>query len=203
MKNNEFLDRHYLDSPMHLNFKKITKTKLTTSKKKEIARYAVSFFFAWLISALISDFPFFKKVFIQSIHLDEGFNSFMVFITEFLLNLLGLQTYTEGNFLKIIGTPGVSFSYGCLGFRELAFFIVFVVFQFGQAKHKLWYIPVGVTLLIVLNIIRIFIIILGQYRNPEQFKIIHDIVSPVIMYPTILFLWLYWLKTYGKQTHDK
>ncbi len=185
---------------MDFSFKNVS---ISIKLRWEIARYAVSFFYAWLVSALISDFPLFKKLLIQSIHLDDAFNSFIISVTEFLLNSFGLPTYTENSFIKIVGTPGVTFSYGCLGFRELAFFTIFIAFQFGKAKHKLWYIPSGIALLILLNIIRILIIILGQYRNPEQFQIIHDIVSPVLMYPTILFLWIFWLKTYGKQVYDE
>ena len=186
---------------MSFNLKNIHKNRISVSKKKEITQYVISFFFAWLVSALISDFPFFKKLFIQSINLDESLTSFMVFVTESLLNIIGFQTFSEGNFIKIIGTPGVTFSYGCLGFREFAFFLFFIIFQSGKIKNKIWYIPLGVILLITLNVIRVLIIILGQYRNPDQFQLIHDIVSPVIMYPAILFLWLFWLNISRKKAY--
>jgi exosortase/archaeosortase family protein len=183
---------------MHLKKDKFIKYKLSTPLKKEIARYAISFFFAWLVSALISDFPFFKKLFIQNLGLDNALTNLSVFLTETILNLLGFTTYSIGNFLQISGTPGVIFAFGCLGFREMAFFVVFVLLQFGSWKNKLWYIPSGIILLIFVNILRAVIIALGQYRNPFQTDIIHDIISPILMYPTLLFLWLFWLTTYGK-----
>ena len=172
--------------------------KISKEVKKEIVRYAISFFFAWLVSALISDFPIFRDV-IKSIKLDVIMTNLLVFVTEGLLNLFNLTTYSEGGFLKINGTPGIIFVYGCLGFREVAFFIVFVIFQFGAVKHKIWYIPSGIVLLILLNAIRAAIIAFGQYLNANNTQLIHDIVSPVIMYPAILFLWLFWIRVYGKQ----
>nr|MDA3892678.1 archaeosortase/exosortase family protein [Salinivirgaceae bacterium] len=176
----------------------LKKINISNNLKKEIARYVISFFFAWLVSALISDFPYFKKLLIQSINLDTAFTKLMTGLSKNILNTFGFETFTEGNFIQIIGTPGVIFRYGCLGFRELAFFVVFVALQYGSLKHKAWYIPCGIVLLIVLNTIRALIIIIGQYRDPSQFQIIHDVVSPILMYPAILFLWLFWLNTYGK-----
>ncbi len=163
-----------------------------------MARFAVSFFFAWVVSALISDFPYFKKLFIQDFGLDALLTNLSVNLTQTILNILGFFTYSSSNFLQIAGTPGIIFEYGCLGFRELAFFVVFIAMQFGKFKHKALYIPSGIILLILLNIMRAVIIALGQYQNPAHTVLIHDIVSPVIMYPAILFLWIFWITKFGK-----
>lgn len=170
--------------------------KISNKLKKEIVRYAVSFFFAWLISALFSDFSYFRSL-IQSVELDASLTKLLVFLTESLLNIIGFETYSIGSFLKIKGTFGLRFAYGCLGFRELLFFIVFIILQFGKITNKLWYIPSGIILLILLNAIRAAAIAVGQYNSPENTQLIHDIISPVIMYPTIFFLWIFWIKTYG------
>jgi exosortase/archaeosortase family protein len=176
--------------------------QISTTLKKEMARFAISFFFAWLFSALISDFPYFKKLIIQDFGLDALLTNLTVNLTESILNLFGFSTFTNGNFLQIAGTPGIIFEYGCLGFRELAFFVVFIALQFGKFKHKAWYIPSGIILLILLNTIRAVIIALGQYQNPANTDLIHDIISPVIMYPAILFLWIFWISNYGKPPVD-
>lgn len=161
-------------------------------------RYAISFFLAWLVSALVSDFPFFRNL-IKSIKLDSELTNLMIFTTEGLLNIFGFATSSNGNFLTIIGAPGVTFAYGCLGFRELSFFIVFIIFQSGEFKHKAWYIPSGIVLLILLNVIRVVIIVWQQYLNPDSFQFVHDTVSPIIMYPAIFFLWIFWVNIFGKQ----
>ena len=175
------------------------KKSINISKKlkKEIARYAISFFFAWLVSALIGDFPFFRDI-IKSFKLDTALIKLMIVSTDSIFHILGFATYSHGIYLSIDGVHKVGLAYGCLGFRELSFFIVFVIFQFGKLRHKAWYIPLGVVLLIFLNIIRIVIIVWGQYLNPNNFQVIHDIVSPLIMAPAILFLWLFWVIVYGK-----
>jgi len=184
-----------IHSSKKFNLKKIN---ISDKLKKEITRYAISFFFAYLFATLISDFPFFKSILIQSINLDTILTKISISSTAKILKLFNLQIFIDGNFLQIKNTPGVIFAYGCLGFRELSLFVFFIIFQTGSWKNKLWYIPTGISLLITLNILRATIITLGQYKYPLHFNKIHNLVSPIIMYPAIIFLWLFWLNTYSE-----
>lgn len=118
--------------------------------------------------------------------------------SKFILSLVNIDSEIIGTHLKTHGSAGVIYEYGCLGFRELAFFVVFIALQNGHFKNKIWYIPSGIIILTILNLIRIVIIIIGQHKDQDLFHPLHDIVSPIIMYPAILFLWLFWLSKYGK-----
>lgn len=167
---------------------------------REIIRYVFSFFFAWLFSALVSDFPFFKHLLIQSIGLDAKLLSLQIYITEKLLNSLGYITFSNNDFLQIIDTKGIIFGYGCLGIRQLSLFLIFIILQYGKWKNKIWYIPIGIILIISLNTIRAAIIAISQVYYPDKSIFVHDLASPILMYPTILFLWIFWVVKFGKPT---
>lgn len=181
-----------------MNNKKI---KISDTLKEEIVRYAISFFFSWLIAALISDFPFFRNIII-AIGLDHWMTNLILFISEHSLNAFGLFTHSQGNIMRITGTPGIRLDYGCLGFRQLAFFIVFVLLQFGRFKHKIWYLLSGIIFLICLNIFRITFVAYSQYIDPNVAQEVHDLASPILMYPSILFLWIFWVVKFGKPTAE-
>lgn len=173
--------------------------KISKSLKKEITRYVVSFFFAWLVSALFSDFTYYRDI-ITQVKIADFLTSTTIYTTSIFLNIFRFETFSEGNFLKIMGTPGVRIIYGCLGIRHFAFLIVFILLQTGKFIHKLWYIPSGIILLFLLNSFRIALIAFWQTFDPYKSQIVHDVASPFIMYPAILFLWIYWLNKYGKTT---
>lgn len=164
---------------------------------KEIVRYAISFFFAWLVSALISDFPYFRGLIVQ-LKIANFFTLITTHGTNLILKLFNYQTEITFNTLAIKGTAGVIILYGCLGIRQFAFVVVFVLLQSGRYANKLWYIPLSIFVLYVLNCIRIAIIAFWQTINPNEVQKVHDITSPFIMYPAILFLWIFWLNKYGK-----
>ncbi|MBI9065891.1 MAG: archaeosortase/exosortase family protein [Salinivirgaceae bacterium] len=176
----------------HNPLKNISKTL-----KKEIMRFIISFFLAWFFTILLNDIPWVVSK-IQSSGIDKLLRNILVSSTEKNLNLLGYETFSHGKYLKIINTSGVRFEYGCLGFRHLSLFVFFILFQFGRTYHKIWYIILGILLLIGFNIIRTTIICVGQFYNEQNTTLVHDIATPVLMYPLILFLWLFWISKYGK-----
>ncbi len=172
--------------------------KISDKLKKEIILYIISFFFAWAVSALFSDFPFFRNI-IKTLGINSLLTIIEVNTTKFILIIFNFDVFTQSNFLKISGTQGIIFAYGCLGIREYLFFIVFIIFQTGKFINKLWYIPLGTLLLMFINIIRAAFIAYGQYKNPTHTQLIHDVVSPLLMYPSIFVLWIVWLSKYSKK----
>ncbi|PKP11571.1 MAG: hypothetical protein CVU09_01705 [Bacteroidetes bacterium HGW-Bacteroidetes-4] len=178
-------------------FKSINRLKLSDSLIKEILQYLFSFSIAWVIASLFSDFPFFSQP-IENSGFTEYYRDFLMGLTNQQLHGLGHQTFWYGNTLGIEGTAGLIFAYGCLGYRILLFFVVFIVFQFGSFFHKIWYLLLGIFLITWINSLRVVIIALGQFHNPDYTVLIHDTVSPVLMYPLLLALWLIWLKIFGK-----
>jgi exosortase/archaeosortase family protein len=178
-----------------------SKIQLSTQLKEEIFRYLIAFFLAWLASALISDFPFFSNP-VKNSKITAGFQQYLILFSEKQVNLLGFETYKYHNSLKIMGSYGVRIDYGCLGFRHMAFFMVFIILQFGKSIHKIGYLIFGNLLFIFINTVRISSILIAQYYQGDSAQNVHDIASPILMYPTILFLWIFWVLKFGKPTEN-
>jgi exosortase/archaeosortase family protein len=156
-----------------------------------------SFSIAWVIASLFSDFPFFSQP-IENSGFTEYYRDFLMGLTNQQLHWMGHQTFWHNTRLGIEGTAGLIIEYGCLGYRIILFFVVFIVLQFGSSLHKIWYLLLGILLITWVNSLRLVIIAVGQFQKPEYTVLVHDTVSPVLMYPLLLALWLIWLKTFGK-----
>ncbi|MGD9992506.1 MAG: exosortase/archaeosortase family protein [Salinivirgaceae bacterium] len=178
-------------------FNSINRIKLSDSLIKEILQYLFSFTVAWVIASLFSDFPFFSEP-VENSRFTLYYRDFLMGLTNQQLHWLGYQTYWYDTTLGIEGTAGLIIDYGCLGYRIVLFFVVFIILQFGSAWHKGWYLLLGTFLITWVNSLRLVIIAIGQFQKPELTVLVHDTVSPVLMYPLLLALWIIWLKTFGK-----
>ncbi len=171
--------------------------KLSDSLIQEIIQYLFAFLFSWIISTLIMDFPFFS-IPVENSSFTAAYSYILVLLTNIQVQLFGYDTFVFNNHLGIVGTNGVIFAFGCLGFRYLLFFIIFVVLQFGRFYHKIWYLAAGIMLITWINSARAVLIVISQFHHPTKTTLIHDVVTPIFIYPTILILWIGWISTFGK-----
>lgn len=176
-----------------------TYNKIPKKIKRSFLRFFLSFFLAWVVTIILNDFPFFSRIFTLS-RLDIFLQNTLVWLTEHQLNLLGFETYSVGKFLQITGNSGIRYEYGCLGIRHFILFASFIIFYFGKIHHKLIYIIAGFSILLLVNSIRGTIISIGQYIKEEATMLVHDISTPILMYTTILFLWIYWVNKHLKSS---
>lgn len=170
---------------------------VSTKTKNEFKRFVLSFVLAWICSIILNDIPIILNT-IKTSGIHAFMQTLQVNLTAHTLQTLGFKTYSHANFLNILGTPGVRFEYGCLGFRHFSIFVFFILFHYGNILHKIWYSLLGIFILILTNILRASIICIGQYQNANNTELIHNIATPVFMYPTILFLWLIWISSFGR-----
>ncbi len=146
---------------------------------------------------IINDFPFFSNLLKQT-NVDLHLQNILVLLTKNILNLIGFTTFSQGKFLQIIGSSGIRFEYSCLGIRHIILFTTFILCYFGKIKNKLFFIPFGILILIIINAFRAVIISIGQYIDESATGIVHDISTPILMYTTILILWIYWINMHLK-----
>jgi exosortase/archaeosortase family protein len=84
----------------------------------------------------------------------------------------------------------------CLGIKLMYIYAMLIIAYPGsKIKHKLWYIPMGLAVLHLLNITRTvvlsFVII---YTN--SFDFVHEFVFRVLFYGTTFVLWYIWLRKF-------
>ncbi len=85
----------------------------------------------------------------------------------------------------------------CNGFKLFSIFSIFIIAFPGNWKTKLWYIPLGLVLIHLANIIRVMALVLINSYYPKYLDFNHLYTFTIFVYSIIFFLWYYWAK---KQT---
>lgn len=140
----------------------------------------------------------------------------------FMHDLLGYQDFKLiGTNLYFVGSIPIEIIWGCTGLKQLFMFSFILIFYYGPAKKKLWYIPLSLFILIFINILRLSIILIiikdpfpewfisvnewynnrtwvntrecyYQFYN-DWFNVFHKDIFTFIYYDGVIFiLWLIW-----------
>ena len=121
------------------------------------------------------------------------------FLASGTLELLGF-TLIQNQFSQHIVTIGIDGTSGlwigdpCNGLTLFALFTVFVLAYPGPMLKKLWFIPVGLLAIHLINLLRILalVLIVHYYPDPEVLDFNHNYTFTVIVYGFIFFLWYWW-----------
>ncbi len=90
---------------------------------------------------------------------------------------------------------------GCNGLNVVIIFISFL-FAFGPYTTKvLWFIPLGVFIVHVFNLIRISGLFFITIHHPEWTYFLHKYMFTAFIYLAVFILWLWWVKVIGKTKH--
>lgn len=120
--------------------------------------------------------------------------------TSAILNLLGEQTTT----LPTPGTASVSILVGMRsalmvyeGCNSINVMIVFVAFIFafgGSARKMTWFVPVGLVVIYIVNLMRVFGLYYVAEQWQEYFYYIHKYAFTAFIYVFVLILWWWWIE---------
>ncbi|MFZ4784648.1 MAG: exosortase X [Flavobacteriales bacterium] len=123
---------------------------------------------------------------------------------EKILHTLGYLTtdYSiDGQFRShfgVEGTSGVTIGAPCDGIVLFALFTVFMISYPGPIKHKLWFTPLGLLIIHVLNIARVTGLALIVYYNEGWLAFNHDYTFTIFVYAVVFALWLVWINRFAK-----
>ena len=81
--------------------------------------------------------------------------------------------------------------WSCSGLKQMFVFFCIIAFYPGSEKHKLWFIPLGLLLIWILNVIRISAIIALFEQYPNSFDFFHEL-SKYVFYFVIFMFWVFW-----------
>ena len=81
--------------------------------------------------------------------------------------------------------------WSCSGLKQMFVFFCIIAFYPGSEKHKLWFIPLGLVLIWILNVIRISAIIALFEQFPNSFELFHEL-SKYVFYFVIFMFWVLW-----------
>lgn len=86
----------------------------------------------------------------------------------------------------------------CNALEVFVIFTGFVVCFPSSLKSKVLFIPMGILIIYMLNILRILLLTLMAHYTPEYIDFNHKYTFNIIIHGVVFFLWHYWSKHYSK-----
>ena len=99
--------------------------------------------------------------------------------------------------LGIDGSHGVYIADSCAGLPLLALFAGFIMAYPGSILKKLWFIPLGIFTVHLINVVRIVALCLLAFHSPELLDFNHHYTFTLIVYAYIFLLWVIWVNKFG------
>ena len=92
------------------------------------------------------------------------------------------------------GNGYVAVHYGCSGLKQFLQWIVLMTFFPGPWKKKLWFIPLGLVVIHLVNIFRITGLSVVVIYWPQDWKFIHDYIYRPFFYVVMFAMWVWWVE---------
>ncbi|SHJ69140.1 exosortase family protein XrtF [Hymenobacter daecheongensis DSM 21074] len=118
------------------------------------------------------------------------------------LRLFGFQAQVDGldpYLLRLNGQPMVHVGHPCNGLVLYALFAGFVLAYPGPVRRKLWYIPLGILAIYLLNVIRIGALALNHLYYHQSVEFNHHYTFTFVVYACIFLLWMLWARRLADQ----
>lgn len=134
---------------------------------------------------------------------DYALNENISDISIWLFDLFGVNANKEIDSDHVIVSllnsnhRGVWVGDNCNGFKLFSIFSIFILAYPENWKSKIWYIPLGVIIVHLANIIRIMALVLINDYNPAYLDFNHDYTFTIFVYSIIFGLWYLWLKKFA------
>jgi exosortase family protein XrtF len=157
-----------------------------------------------LYSFLYVFYEFYIKIYTN---IDQLFIRKIINVCTFILESMGYKTFAskEINDFQVFGVDGsngVWIGGGCNGITLMFLFAIFVIAYPGNFKNKLWYLPLGIILVNIINIIRIVGLSLMSLYAPNYLDFNHTYTFTFIVYSIVFALWMFWVNKFSKSAKD-
>lgn len=129
--------------------------------------------------------------------LDNFIIDHLVKITLYLLNFLGYTTFVYEHTFGIDGSNGVFIGNPCNGLELMALFAGFVLIFKGSWKNKIWFIPLGIIVIYMMNIVRLLILTIIAKVAPETLDFNHKYTFTVLLYVLVFLGWVLWVNKFA------
>lgn len=135
--------------------------------------------------------------------LDNWIISHIVNHARVVFNFLGaeLQPVREGldawNWMALKDSVGVIVGPPCNGLALFALFIIFIISFPGPWKHKAWYLPLGIVLIHLVNVLRVIALVSIVKWNEEWLEFNHDYTFTILVYLFVFLFWYIWVSKFS------
>ena len=167
--------------------------KLSFLKDNKIVRFIVLFIVLYLFWLMLYEWVIHPWGKLDTVVINDS-----SLWTAYVLELMGYESFISDNAtirtVGIDGTHGLWIGDPCNGLTLFALFAIFIVAYPGPWKHKLWFIPAGITVIHFLNVMRITALCIIVLKRPEWLDFNHTYTFQLLMYGFIFGLWWIWIQ---------
>lgn len=114
-----------------------------------------------------------------------------------LLNLAGYEAVSNKSVISIAGQELVYIGPSCNGMILMALFAGFIIAFPGPFISKLFFIPLGIVVINLLNIFRVMALTLNSLYSFRTLDFNHKYTFSFIVYAFIFALWILWVKKFS------
>jgi len=130
--------------------------------------------------------------------IDEKLIGVIISHADFILKITGFTTYraVEEDDMQLLGIDGahpIWIGTPCNALTLFAFFSLFIIAFPGNLKQKLWFIPLGILIIHLANLVRVVGLVLISFYRPEYLEFNHTYTFTVFVYAIIFALWMWWV----------
>lgn len=139
---------------------------------------------------------------------DQKFIGTIIESADFVLQNLGYTTFKvlqdrDMQVIGIDGSNGVWVGSNCNAIPLFSLFSVFIFAYPGHQKNKLWYIPLGIILIHLLNIIRVVALAFIANYAPNYLDFNHTYTFTFLVYAFIFGTWVFWINKFSALNNEK
>lgn len=111
-----------------------------------------------------------------------------------LLKLSGYDVSVQNSSIYINGEEMVRVGAACNAMVLMALFAGFIIAFPGPLVGKMIYIPFGIFIINILNLLRVTLLALNAYYSEQTLDFNHKYTFTLLVYVAIFFLWMIWVK---------
>ena len=118
--------------------------------------------------------------------------------SKLMLERMGYPVALSGDrFIQIDGTSGLFMGDSCNGISLFALFSIFIIAFPGKGYVKLFFIPIGILLIHVLNIFRVIALAIIETYSYKWTEFNHTYTFTTLMYAFIFGGWVLWINKFS------
>ena len=118
-------------------------------------------------------------------------------------NILRMNVEAYANVMLCENGAGIQVVESCSGVKQIMQFALLMLVFPGPWKHKLWFIPLGMVIVHLTNILRLAILVVVAKYSPYDIEHIHDTYVRIMFYVVIFILWLVWVEKIADKKTEK
>jgi exosortase/archaeosortase family protein len=123
--------------------------------------------------------------------------------TALILSSMGYPLVHHGRLIVVDGYSGIYASDLCLGIPPLVIFTGFILSFGNNHKARLWFIPLGLIVIYITNILRMVALVLVQVHQGAYFRLAHDYVYLILTYGFIFIMVMWWMNSLAFKPEEK